>query len=300
MAGLNGLMGEGGSLTVPDLASGIGDSSNKGLMKSARQSLSGNWLLVLLGMFLYTILYFSICLFGAGVSYFLQEGAASMALDGSESYLSFLKENIWVQVVVSVIGLAVGCFFLFGWVNFFRVLVDEGEARLEAFFAGGRKLFSTMLALLLLLGLMLAYELAAQFMLWFFMQGNLVGLILGIFILQILPIYLVLRFSMVFFILTDGDEFGAFGALRRSSEIMEGYKWKLFRLYFRFAVLWMVFFLPLFFVAVVFPAFAVHYSGLQEYSAWIVLAGVLWYVFGILRLIPYLGATYATFYDDIK
>ena len=75
-------------------------------------------------------------------------------------------------------------------------------------------------------------------------------------------------YSMAFFILKDNPEIGAKEAITRSRKMMNGYKWKLFCLYFSFV-------------------------------GWCLLC-VLTLCIGFLWLFPYMYISLANFYNDLK
>lgn len=77
-----------------------------------------------------------------------------------------------------------------------------------------------------------------------------------------------LSYSMTFYIIADNSSIGAMDAIRKSKEIMMGNKWKLICLNFRFL-------------------------------GWALLS-VLTLGIGYLWLVPYIQASTAKFYDDIK
>ncbi|MDR0415665.1 MAG: DUF975 family protein [Prevotellaceae bacterium] len=76
-----------------------------------------------------------------------------------------------------------------------------------------------------------------------------------------------LAYSQVFYIIADNPEISAMEALRRSKNMMRGYKWKLFCLGLRFI-------------------------------GWILL-GVLTLGIGYFWLLPYMQTSYTKFYDDL-
>lgn len=75
-------------------------------------------------------------------------------------------------------------------------------------------------------------------------------------------------YSQVFYILNDNPEIGATEALKRSKEMMVGFKWKLFCLHLSFI-------------------------------GWSLLA-ILTIFIGFLWLVPYMNVSAATFYENIK
>lgn len=88
-------------------------------------------------------------------------------------------------------------------------------------------------------------------------------------LLFIIPgIIAAISYSMVFYIMVDEPEIGPEAALRKSKEMMYGYKWKFFRLNIRF-------------------------------FGWSLLC-ILTLGIGFLWLIPYMHVTYVKFYEDIK
>ena len=88
-------------------------------------------------------------------------------------------------------------------------------------------------------------------------------------ILLIIPGFIAsLSYSMTFFIIADNDSIGALEAIRKSKEMMKGNKWKLFCLWFRF-------------------------------SGWLILC-ILSLGIGFLWIMPYMGISFAKFYDDLK
>jgi len=89
------------------------------------------------------------------------------------------------------------------------------------------------------------------------------------FLLLIIPgIVYTLAYSQTFFILAEDKNISPRDAIRKSKEMMKGYKWKLFRLMLRFA-------------------------------GWMILS-ILTLGIGLLWLLPYIYTTRAKFYEDIK
>tara|TARA_Y100000385_G_scaffold243724_1_gene261358 strand:- start:25883 stop:26485 length:603 start_codon:yes stop_codon:yes gene_type:complete len=88
-------------------------------------------------------------------------------------------------------------------------------------------------------------------------------------ILFIIPgLIAALSYSMTFFIIADDNSIDGFEALKKSKQMMKGYKWKYFCLNLRFL-------------------------------GWLVLC-ILSLGIGFLWLIPYVQVTNANFYEDIK
>jgi uncharacterized membrane protein len=87
-------------------------------------------------------------------------------------------------------------------------------------------------------------------------------------ILLVIPgIIAMLSYSMTFFIIAEDDSIGPLEAIRKSKKMMYGFKWKLFCLYLRFL-------------------------------GWALLC-VLSIGIGFLWLVPYIGVSFAKFYDDL-
>jgi len=92
-------------------------------------------------------------------------------------------------------------------------------------------------------------------------------LIVG-FVLLIVPgIIAIYAVAMTYFVIADDPDIGAWGAIKRSNELMRGNKWKYFCLYLRFI-------------------------------GWFILS-ILTLGFGFLWVAPYLMVSSAKFYDDI-
>jgi uncharacterized membrane protein len=107
-----------------------------------------------------------------------------------------------------------------------------------------------------------------------FLTSFLLYLLISIFtflwsLLLIIPgIIASLSYSMAFFILHDNPHLSAMEALNESKQMMKGYKGKLFLLYLSFI-------------------------------GWILLAALTFGI-GYLWLYPYMGVSFANFYDDLK
>ena len=88
-------------------------------------------------------------------------------------------------------------------------------------------------------------------------------------LLLIIPgIIAAIAYSQTFYILAEDDTIGSMDALRKSKEMMDGYKWKYFCLGLRFI-------------------------------GWVLLC-VLTLGIGFLWLSPYIQVSYAKFYEDLK
>jgi len=151
-----------------------------------------------------------------------------------------VAESFWIASVIVTGPLYVG------WAIFVLAISRGHEARLSQIF-GGFNSFLTALA---------AY--------WLFTV-----IVLLWSILLIIPgIIAALSYSQIFFIIADDRSIGPIQALRKSKEIMNGHRWKLFCLFLRFI-------------------------------GWFVLC-ILTLGIGFLWLIPYITVSCARFYDDIN
>ena len=143
--------------------------------------------------------------------------------------------------------LLIGGPMLIGLAIFSLTIARNQDAKLEQIFAGFKKNFGTALV---------AYLLKAIFVfLWT--------------LLLIIPgIIAAISYSQVFYILAEDDSISGMDALKKSKEMMCGYKWKYFCLRLRFI-------------------------------GWFLLC-ILTLGVGFLWLIPYITVSCANFYDDIK
>lgn len=135
--------------------------------------------------------------------------------------------------------------FILG-ISFFSLSIARGEeARMDQLFDGFKDLRSMITYLLMVLFVFL----------WM--------------LLLIVPgIIMAIAYSQAFFILAEDESINPMDALRKSKEMMYGYKWKYFCLGLRFL-------------------------------GWALLC-ILTFGIGFLWLYPYIYVTYANFYDDIK
>ena len=132
-------------------------------------------------------------------------------------------------------------------ISMFSLSLSRGEnARLEQIFEGFKN-YSTVLGAYLLMVLFI--------FLWM--------------LLLIIPgIIAAIAYSQTFYILAEDDTIGSMDALKKSKEMMDGYKWKYFCLGLRFI-------------------------------GWALLC-ILTLGIGFLWLSPYIQISYAKFYEDIK
>ena len=205
MAGLNDLMGEGGSLGVPGLGDSVGGSTNKDLMADARMSLSGSWGMGVLGYVLYIALMMSFSLFVFTSVFFVSMvsqfgGANAVAATGAM--------NLFANLVEMLVSGA----FMVGFCGFFLGIAQEGAARLELLFVGFQRFWKSF-------GTYFFYTL-------FIVLWTLLFIIPGI--------IATFRYAMAFFIIADDEDCGPLEAISRSKEMMKGNKWKFFCLHWRF------------------------------------------------------------------
>ncbi len=236
--GLNDLVSESGALKIPGLGDSIGNATNKELMAGARRALSGNWGTAILGYILYTVLMLSFTVFLFGSVFFVSMVCKTRGTDPA------LAINL-IQGVVNIVQLAISGAVMVGFCSFFLGIALDGAARLENLFTGFRRFWKSF-------GVYFFYQL-------FICLWTLLFIIPGI--------IAAFRYAMAFYILADDEECGSLDAIRRSKEMMKGYKWKLFCLYWRF--FW-----------------------------WGLLCLIL--PIGFLWLVPYMQTSLAKFYEDVK
>jgi len=152
----------------------------------------------------------------------------------------------FIPVVGSVLALFIAGPMLVG-VSMFSLSLSRGEnARLEQIFEGFKN-YGTVLGAYLLMVLFI--------FLWM--------------LLLIIPgIIAAIAYSQTFYILAEDDAISSMDALKKSKEMMDGYKWKYFCLGLRFI-------------------------------GWVLLC-ILTLGIGFLWLSPYIQISYAKFYEDIK
>lgn len=145
-----------------------------------------------------------------------------------------------------LIALVIGGPMVLGLAVFALSLARNQEARLEQIFLGFSNFGTAVGAYLLMVVLIILWML-----------------------LLIIPgIIAAISYSMTFFIIADDDSIGAMAAIDKSKLMMDGYKWKYFRLGLRFL-------------------------------GWALLC-ILTLGIGFLWLVPYMQVTMAKFYDDVK
>ena len=213
------------------------NTENVVLMRMARESLSGKWGLAI----------------GTFVVYLLAIGCISLILLG--------------VIVAGPMALGLAVFSL--------SLARNQEARLEQIFVGFRKFGTSLLAYLLSIVFIILWMLVPILQVFVFSYIlDILGIGIGVWWLYSQPIMIIpgiiaaISYSMTFYIIADDDSIGAMAAIDKSKLMMNGYKWKYFRLGLRFLGL--------------------------------ALLCILTLGIGFLWLAPYMQVTMAKFYDDIK
>jgi len=149
-----------------------------------------------------------------------------------------------IPVAGSVVLLIIGGAFTLGLTSFTLNLSRNKEAKLEQIFGGFNNFVVALSAYLLM---------AIYVMLWMLLVPGIIA---------------ALSYSMTFYILADDDTISASDALKKSKQMMEGYKWKYFCLGLRFI-------------------------------GWALLC-ILTLGIGFFWLMPYTHVSMAKFYDDLK
>ena len=151
-----------------------------------------------------------------------------------------------VPVIGAIASLLISGPLALGIAIFTLALSRKKEARLEQLFDGFQNFGTALQAYLLMV----------------------VFIFLWMLLLIIPGIIAAMAYSQVFYILAEDDSIGAMDALKKSKEMMDGYKWKYFYLCLRFL-------------------------------GWALLC-ILTLGIGYLWLLPYAQVSYAHFYEDIK
>lgn len=173
-------------------------------------------------------------------------GKWGVAIGASVIFMVIMMVIQIVPVVGFIAYLAITGPMTLGFIIFFLSLSRNQEVEIGQLFKGFEN-FSTSLVAYLLMCLFI--------FLWT--------------LLLIIPgIIAAFAYSMTFYIIADDNSIGAMDALKKSKEMMQGNKWKLFCLYWRF-------------------------------FGWSLLC-LLTLEIGYLWLVPYIQTSIAKFYDDIK
>ena len=170
-------------------------------------------------------------------------------------------------------GLAIATFLVYGIIiSIFQVIPTVGSV-LALFIAGPMLVGVSMFSLSLSRGESARLE-------QIFEGFKNYGTVLGAYLLMVLFIFLwmllliipgiiaAIAYSQTFYILAEDDTIGSMDALKKSKEMMDGYKWKYFCLGLRFI-------------------------------GWALLC-ILTLGIGFLWLSPYIQISYAKFYEDLK
>jgi len=173
-------------------------TSNKDLMKQAREALSGRWGLAV-GTFFVYILIFGII------------GGISGAIVGSPNYVAG-SGNVKLNIVINIAILLLAGAFMFGIATFSLAIARKGSAKLEMIFYGFKHYGKT-------LGL---YLLIALFTLLWTLLLIVPGIIAAI------------SYGLAFYLMVDDPNIGVMEAINKSKKMMYGYKCKYFCLCLRF------------------------------------------------------------------
>ena len=169
-----------------------------------------------------------------------------LAIGTSLVYMIVVGAVQAIPVAGALIGLVIGGPFALGMIIFSKNIANDGDARLEQIF-DGFKHFGPAVA---------TYLLSA------------VAIMIG-FILFIIPgIILAMALWMAMYIISDDHEIGAYDAIKKSWEMMKGYKMK--------------------------------YFGLSLLFLGLALLCVLTLGIGFFFLIPLMQVTLVKFYEDVK
>lgn len=209
---------------------------NIDIMRKAYEDLKGNWLVAI----------------GAGLLYLLITGG-SQFMARQVLGIEVLDGNVDLEPVPSVyntfpllIALLLVAPFLLGFAHFYLSIARREEVRIEQIFQGYQNLWKSIAT----------YVLMVVFLVLWFMLLIIPGIVMSI------------AYAQAFYILADDDTIRPLDAIRKSADMMKGYKWKYFRLQLRIVGLALLCLLTL---------------------------GI-----GFIWLYPYAQAVNAAFYVDIK
>ena len=205
MSGLDDLLNEGSELNAPSLSDAVGVTENKELMALARLSLSGNWGMGVVGYILYYVLVMSVSLFAMSSAFFVTAMSAATGANG-------VMAGEAVQNVGQIFSSILTGAFMVGFCNYFLVIAQEGEARLEGLFLGFRRFWKSFAV----------YFLYSLFIILWALLFIIPGIIASF------------SYAMAFFIVADDADCGPLEAIKRSKEMMKGNRWKFFCLHWRF------------------------------------------------------------------
>ena len=237
-----------------------GATPNRDLMARARGSLRGQWALAV----------------GVSLLYWVITNGFNFASEFGSSEWKIGAKGLHVLIAILVYGP-----LAFGWNRFFLALARCEAANANLLFDGFRtfwktwsanflmSLFIVLWALLAIVPTVFAALLAPIMAKTPDLVALIVPLLVFLFVLSLLPsIRAGLAYSLIFYLLADRPELGAMETLRLSRRMMDGFKWKKFCLGFRF-IGWVLLCIPTFGI------------------------GFLW-------LSPYMAASSAHFYEDVR
>lgn len=209
---------------------------NVDIMRKAYEDLRGNWLIAIGAGLLYLLL-------TGGAQYVARQVFGIEVIDGDMDLEPVPSVYNTFPLLIALLLVAP---FLLGFAHFYLSIARREEVRIEQIFQGYQNLWKSIATYVLMVVFLV---------LWF--------------ILLIIPgIIMSLAYSQAFFILADDQDIRPLDAIRKSTEMMRGYKWKYFRLQLRLVGLALLCLLTL---------------------------GI-----GFIWLYPYAQAVGAVFYEDIK
>ncbi len=176
-------------------------TANTNLMRMARKSLSGKWVIAIVTF----VLYFLFTSIG-------QYSSDSHSLSSFSNFIFGQDLTVYLPAyhpLLSLLGLIISGPFILGISLFSLSIARNQEARLEQLFDGFKN-FKTALAT--------------------FLYG-LIFIVLWTLLLIIPGIIAALSYSQAFYILADNKDIGAMEAIDKSKAMMDGYKLKLFGLW---------------------------------------------------------------------
>jgi len=232
-----------------DTATFKGNTANRDLMAMARAALDGHWGLAIGGLLIFCLI------MGVLAAIPVAGGLISFVISGP---------------------------LMVGWTMFWLNLSRKAPAEIGQLFEGFKIFGNAFVAYLLIMLLMFAWS----------MPALVVGIVMAVIVakgviaqgvaglgsmLYLIPLVLVAiipaviaqyRYSQTYYILNDVPGVGPLDAIRRSTQMMKGNKWKLFCLQCRFI-------------------------------GWALLC-ILTLGLGFLWLTPYMLVSFSSFYDDVK
>jgi uncharacterized membrane protein len=225
-----------------------GAMHNRDLMAAARQALAGNW---------------------------------GLAVGVTLVYLLCFVAMAAIPVLGNLVNLVISGPLILGFMTFFLVVARGGGATLGLLFGGFGRFGAAFCAYWLMALLVLAWALpglvVVSVMLFFGVKSAVSGgHVSPAMALMLAPAYLAAlipaliaqyRYAMAYYVIQDQPGIGALEAIRRSKQLMDGNKWKLFCLQWRF-------------------------------FGWALLC-VLTLGIGCLWLVPYMMTSQACFYEDL-